>query len=449
MEKMNQQLTDNDAFCVLPWVHLHITTNGDMNACCVATKPFGNINSSSLKDIWNGEEINDFRKKIFNGVKDERCSYCYLKEASGVGSLRQESNQNYSHHFLRISAVMDETIDGVNVDLPVYWDIRFSNVCNFRCRTCYHGASSRWFDEAVKLGETKGSKPIIRAINDLEDFYRQVEGSIDDVEEIYFAGGEPLIMDEHYQILEILVNKKSFDKYLRYNTNFSKFTYKEIGVFHIWNKFKKVHVCASLDGSGRRGEFLRKEQVWQEVLANRELMKKTAPDVHFTVAVTVSALNIFHIPDFHKELVSLGFVSLENFQMENVLQRPPYYSIQILPFRFKLKIKKKFEDHIQWINAQLNKDPNIGNNNIAAQFRRCIDYLFADDLSHLIPSFISRCNTLDELRDEKTADVFPELKFLLSKPFAAWRYLTLSNIISRGTSWIKRSALFTTAKATK
>ena len=415
---MNQKLIDNEAFCVLPWVHLHISTNGDMNACCVATKPFGNINSTSLREVWNGKEINDFRQKLYSNIKDKRCSYCYLKEASGGSSLRQISNKNYAHHFLSITAIMDVSNDDTELKLPVYWDIRFSNVCNFRCRTCYHGASSRWFEEALKLGETKSSKPIIRAIDNVENFFDQLEDSIDDIEEIYFAGGEPLLMDEHYRILEILHHKKSFDKYLRYNTNFSTFVYKEINVLNIWNKFKKVEVCASLDGSGSRGEYLRKGQNWAEVLSNRALMKETAPNVDFSVAVTVSALNIFHIPDFHKELLAMDFISFENFDIGNILQRPEYYSIQILPYKFKLKIKEKFEKHIEWINSQLDKNTN---NNITEQFKNCINYLFADDLSHHIPSFIARCETLDELRNEKTAAIFPELKFLFSRPFLLWQ----------------------------
>ncbi|MBB6131828.1 twitch domain-containing radical SAM protein [Mucilaginibacter lappiensis] len=412
MNKLIQRLIDSDAFCVTPWVHLHISTNGDLNACCIATRPFGNINSNSLKDIWNGDEYQDFRKKIFNNIKDSRCSSCYLKEASGITSLRQHANRNYRHHFLSIAAAMDDTIDKVNVNLPVSWDIRFSNVCNFRCRTCYHGASSRWFEEAARLGETQGDKPIIRAIHDVESFYNQIDESIDEVEEIYFAGGEPLVMEEHYRILEILTNKKSFDKLLKYNTNFSKFTYKNVNVFSIWNQFKKVHVCASLDGSGIRGEFLRKEQNWAEVLSNRELMKKISPNVYFMVTVTVSVLNIFHLPDFHKELVSSNFMPLENFSIENVLRTPDYYSIQILPYEFKLKIKEKFESHIEWIKLQLERDSILYYNNVVEQFENCIHYLFADDLSNLIPSFISRCKILDELRDEKTVDVFPELGFL-------------------------------------
>jgi len=415
MNKINEEIYGNDAFCILPWIQLHIATNGDLNACCLSAKPFGNINSDSLTEIWNGNEMNEFRNKMLNNIKDERCAYCHSIEASGGKSLRQNSNLGLKHHFLSISPI-ERAGEDLKVNPPVIWDIRFSNVCNFRCRTCYHGASSRWFEEAEKLGETLGDKPIIRAIEDIEGFYIQIEDAVDHVEEIYFAGGEPLIMDEHYRILEILENKGQFDKFLRYSTNFSTFKYKEKNVFNIWSKFKRVLVAASLDGSGKRGEFLRKEQQWDEILKNRELMKSVSPDVTFVVSVTVSAFNIFHIPDFHKELVSLSFIRIESFHVENMLQIPRHYSAQILPLEYKMKIKEKFEKHIEWIISCMEKEPNVYYPDYVQfyikQFKNCIAYLFAADLSELIPMFVSRSNILDGLRKEKTTEVFPELAFM-------------------------------------
>lgn len=412
MDKLIGLLKNSNAFCVMPWVHLHISSNGDMMPCCVATKPFGNIGSSKIKDVWNGDEINEFRKKLIDDIKSDGCKACYFTEASGSRSLRQHFNEVYSSRFLEISRV-ERTSDSKEAHPPIYWDIRLSNVCNFRCRTCYHGASSRWFDEAVKMGETLSNKPIIRACDDLEAFYTQIEESIDCVEEIYFAGGEPLMMEEHYRILQILEAKNSFDKYLRYSTNFSKFTYKEIDVFKVWSKFKKVHVAASLDASGRRGELIRKEQNWDEVLRNRERMKQICPNVSFCVSVTVSALNIFHIPDFHRELVATNFISVDDFFINNLLHTPQFYNMQILPFEFKMKIKEKFEKHIEWVDAMTAEISAASRSELfQGQFKNCINYLFANDLSEYMPQFVSRCKQLDALRNEKTAEVFPELEFM-------------------------------------
>src|SRR5579871_2175889 len=230
-----KKMNSNDAFCIMPWVQLHIATNGDINACCVSSKPFGNVKADRLTDIWNGAEMNEFRDKMVKNIRDERCAYCYSIEASGGKSLRQNMNEQHTGYYLSI-APGDTNGETLKVNPPTKLDIRFSNVCNFRCRTCYHGASSRWFEEAVKLGEAAGDRPIIRAIDDLEDFYMQLEGFTDHVDEIYFAGGEPLIMDEHYRILHILESKKQLNVFLRYNTNFSTYKYKEHNVYEMWSK---------------------------------------------------------------------------------------------------------------------------------------------------------------------------------------------------------------------
>ncbi|MDO6435739.1 twitch domain-containing radical SAM protein [Flavitalea sp. BT771] len=411
-----KNLNSNDAFCILPWVQLHIATNGDINACCVSSKAFGNVKTNRLADVWYGEEMNEFRDKMLKNIKDERCAYCHSIEASGGRSLKQNMNRYYTGHYLSISPG-DTGGERLKVNPPTKIDIRFSNVCNFRCRSCYHGASSRWFEEAVKLGETVGDKAIIRAIDSLEEFYAELEGFVDHVDEIYFAGGEPLIMDEHYKILRILENKRHFHVLLRYNTNFSTYKYREHNVYEMWSKFKIVFVAASLDGSGERGEFLRKEQKWEDVLANRELMRKICPYVCFSVSVTVSAFNIFHVPDFHKELVSLSFVAIELFYVENILQTPDCYSCQILPLEFKMKIKEKFEEHIEWISSYMRTDPKKKHSELLIsqyiqQFKNCITYLFAVDRSDLIPVFVSRTNKIDEMREERASEVFPELEFM-------------------------------------
>ena len=88
MDKLIGLLKNSNAFCVMPWVHLHISSNGDMMPCCVATKPFGNIGSSKIKDVWNGDEINEFRKKLIDDIKSDGCKACYFTEASGSRSLR-------------------------------------------------------------------------------------------------------------------------------------------------------------------------------------------------------------------------------------------------------------------------------------------------------------------------------------------------------------------------
>ena len=127
-------------FCLMPWIHLHIGDHGMTKACCVGNIPFGNINELSLEEVWNGAAISQLRQKFADGQADNRCAQCIHVEQAGGKSMRQETFEKYQH------------LDWNKNSLPYYFDLRFSNVCNFRCRSCWHGASSKWFADAKILG---------------------------------------------------------------------------------------------------------------------------------------------------------------------------------------------------------------------------------------------------------------------------------------------------------
>ena len=124
-------MTHKKPYCLMPFIHLHIGDNGEAKACCVANIKFGNINKLPLEQVWDNEAINNIRSKFINNTPDKRCAVCLNIEKSGATSIRQETHENYKNL----------EIDYNNPTLPIYFDIRFSNVCNLKCRTCWHGAS--------------------------------------------------------------------------------------------------------------------------------------------------------------------------------------------------------------------------------------------------------------------------------------------------------------------
>ena len=193
-------------YCLMPWIHFHVGDHGMAKACCVANIPFGNINEQSFDEIWNGDAINQLREKFAKGEKDNRCAQCYKLEDAGGKSIRQETFEKFPHI----------KIDNSSQTLPIYFDIRFSNVCNFRCRTCWHGASSKWFADAKSLGRNVGEKAIIQNIQDFNSFIEKTGKALLKAEEIYFAGGEPLVTEEHYLLLSWLIEKNATQIRLRY-----------------------------------------------------------------------------------------------------------------------------------------------------------------------------------------------------------------------------------------
>jgi len=225
------------------------------------------------------------------------------------------------------------------------------------------------------------------------------------VEQIYFAGGEPLIMDEHYVILEELEKRKKFDVKLVYNTNFTQTKLKDRYVFDYWRKFDSVSVGASLDAMGPRAEYIRKGTKWADVEENRRLMMEICPKVDFYVSATLSIQNALHLPDFHRNWVERGFIRPQDFNI-NLLQDPSFLRADIAPDHYKEMIRNKFEKHLEWLR------PTDLLQRATQGFESAITFLNSEDRSDQLPKFWERMAKLDELRNENLLETIPELNEL-------------------------------------
>lgn len=201
-------MKNREPYCLMPWIHFHVGDDGIAKACCIANIPYGNINTQSFNEIWDGEPIQRLRNKFKTGEPDKRCAQCYKLEASGGKSIRQETFDKFPD--------VNISVDSASTPLPIYFDIRFSNICNLKCRTCWHGASSAWFDDAKKLGTNKGQKAVIKNVADFDQFIDKLGPALKNAQEIYLAGGEPLVMEEHYRLLEWLIANNNTNAKLRY-----------------------------------------------------------------------------------------------------------------------------------------------------------------------------------------------------------------------------------------
>ncbi|MEM6271541.1 MAG: twitch domain-containing radical SAM protein [Bacteroidota bacterium] len=402
MDQSHQELfSDGRAFCIMPWVHLHVTTRGQVQACCVGNIPFGNVNTAGIGEIWQGKAIREFRRKLLRDEPDPRCRVCYAREEAGAISLRQETNARFRHHF---PAVAGTTPDGTApAAQPAYWDIRFSNLCNFRCRTCWHGASSRWFEEAQALGNAAGPAAVIRAAEDDAAFTQQLALLLPHTEEIYFAGGEPLLMPEHFRLLAGLIAAGHTGVRLRYNTNFSRLDYGGHDLAALWAEFDSVSIGASLDLAGHRGEFLRKGQRWTQVEANRLRLQEQCPRVQFAWHPTVSVFNVLHLPAFHRDWVERGWLEREAVFL-NLLERPAHFNLKVLPPELKAEVRQRFAEHLDWLGEAAES--------VAAQFRGVQAFMDQAQWQSKLPKFRAACARLDALRGENTRAVFPELRTL-------------------------------------
>jgi len=395
-------LTESQTFCMYPWVHLHAWPTGEAYPCCHAEMgvgQVGNCRTNTLEEIWTGAPMQRLRKDMLSETPNAACGRCYEQEKSGFFSGRQSANKHHGHHIKKLEQ---------NPFEMTYWDIRFSNLCNLKCRSCGHIFSSQWYQDQAKLAgpDWKARNTVLNYAGRTEtDMWEQLVPHLDHVEQIYFAGGEPLLMEEHYRILDELVRRKRFDVRLIYNTNFTHTDLKGRSVFDYWKQFKSVAVGASLDGQGRYGEYIRKGTDWAVVEQNRKDMLATCPEVDFYISPTLSIMNALHLPDFHRDWVAKGLLKAQDLNV-NILQDPTYFRIDIAPAEYKEKIKHKLEQHLEWLRPLDHlKRATVG-------FESAIKFMMSTDNTHLIDTFWRKTNELDAIRNESILDTIPELQAL-------------------------------------
>jgi radical SAM protein with 4Fe4S-binding SPASM domain len=217
---------------------------------------------------------------------------------------------------------------------------------------------------------------------------------------------EPLIMDEHYKILEHLIEIGKTDIQIAYNTNFSKLKYKRKDVIDLWQHFEHVKVGASLDAMGKRAELMRAGTKWDDMMRNRERILEEASHVQFQISSTVSAYNAWHAADFYSDWIDRGWVSPDQVDI-NILLFPEWQRPEILPEAFRKEIQEKLRSYSEKYDVK-NVDKNGRSYSALNALIDCLN----KDKSEFISEFISQNDRMDAVREEKLFDIFPELEVL-------------------------------------
>jgi len=401
MKATQEQL--QKSVCVLPWIHLNIWTDGRIIPCCINQETlFGHTQSDSVENAFNSATAVQFRKQMLSGELPESCRRCKMPEQQlGIESYRTAMNQKYPLDFEKIlSGQYSEFITEWNLK---YLDVRYSNLCNFACLTCDTTNSSGVAQEYKKINRFDSNKPVVQsAFNDPKEFYSFIEKNIHTLTEIYFCGGEPLLLKEHYEVLDLLIKHKKFDVELRYNTNLSHLNYQGYSVVDLWKHFSRVRVGASLDASHLRAEYMRKGTRWTQIEKNREILLKDTPHVYFLIQPTVQLMNAFHLPNFHLEWIEKGYATTDTIFF-NILTDPSFYALNILPQSLKAKV----EDH--WRTYQQKIQGMGADDFVIQQINGVIHFLNSSaDSENLVKKFKSEIRIFDQLRTTQFNSVFTE-----------------------------------------
>lgn len=404
----HHRLTSSDAFCIIPWLHLHAHPNGRAFPCCMSdmSQPVGDLRREEIPEIWNSDGMRRLRLDLLADRKPSTCRKCHESETSGFFSKRLSSNEQLGHHIDLVESTDDH---GRVAELRLaYLDIRFSNVCNLGCRSCGPLFSSRLYDDHRKLtGRAPDHPRVMHAGGDPDAMWRRLEPYLEGLEKITFGGGEPLIMEEHYRLLRELVEREMFHVKLFYHTNLTVLNYKGLDVLDIWRRFEEVHVSASLDAMGDAAAVMRHGTKWDDIEANRLRMLRTCPNLHFIVGPTLGLINALHLPDFHQQWVERGLIEPSQFEL-SVLQEPTWQRIDALPGDMKRAVDSRYRDHIDWLSG---RGAGVA---VADSFRSALEFMNKNDRSHELSTFVSYTLKMDQMRNQDTFAVLPELEGLRS-----------------------------------
>jgi len=275
------ELTKPATLCMAPWTHTYLSPQTERRLCCASREPAQNFEQYidtqagtgkyipvTLAEHWNSEHMRSVRRRMMAGEILPECDVCNSKLLN-TDVYRSYFNRLFEHKYTDIVKHTDNT--GYTTMKPVSWDYRFSNLCNFKCRMCGDMLSSSWETEQrqhnmVDWSNSKNNWMIPEVRQEISRFQddqieKEFSNAVEEhrVEEVYWVGGEPLMYEQHWRYMKRIVDLgDGKNVYARYNTNLSRVEYRGCNLYSdILAHIRDWQICASLDGTGRTGEYIR------------------------------------------------------------------------------------------------------------------------------------------------------------------------------------------------
>ena len=279
----------NSSFCIFPFIEL-LANNGSTTVCCRSQTPITNINE--LKDYATDPNYQAIRSKMLAGEKIlEHCDHCYRYEALGMRSARQQETVEWANRL-----GLKNLDDLSQIQHPVYYEVRPSNVCNLQCRMCGPESSHLLAKEYQQLG-------LVENYQDLEytnfDFI-----NIEHIKKLYVAGGEPTAMPEFYDFLDRCIQFQHTDFEIIVNTNATKINRR---FRQQLTHFSNLQFIVSVDGVAEINHYIRWPSNWSNIVDNVHYLQNNNHVVSFNI--TVSIYNILRLHELLKFL-DLNFPGL-------------------------------------------------------------------------------------------------------------------------------------------
>ena len=271
-----------ETLCMAPWVHTYVSPQTERRMCCASREPAQNFKQyidikvgtgtyqpQTLDEWWNGEHMRNVRVRMIRGETLPECEVCNDKLLN-TDVYRDYFWHLFKNHYTQAMSVTDWTTGYTDMK-PLSWDYRFSNLCNFKCRTCGDMLSSSWETEQrqhnmIDWTNSKNNWMLPEVRKEISHFQdTQIEAEFAQaveehrIEEVYWVGGEPLMYEQHWQYMKRIIELGDGQKvYARYNTNLSRVDYRGSNLYRdVLAHLRDWQICASIDGTGPIGEYIR------------------------------------------------------------------------------------------------------------------------------------------------------------------------------------------------
>lgn len=454
-QKELMEVSGSASFCILPWIHLATRPNGDMRICCVANasgaengdytvglvkKENGepsNFGKDLPSEAFNSAYMRSVRKTMLEGQIPATCIKCYDEEQQGVASKRIWETGTWLYEGLDIRDLIENTDEDGSIPMNIkYLDLRLGHTCNLKCIMCSPHDSSLWVNDHKKVFPIFQSSLLKKQMtweaenfnnrwHENPKFWNEIYDQIPNIKQLYFAGGEPLLIKEHKMFLQEIISRNYASNIsLRYNTNGVLI---DDEIIDIWKNFKKVKVGVSVDGLADKGHYIRYPVDWN-VLQNNLIKLDESPDNIFcNIALAAQVLNIKHVPDFIKWKVKSNFKKI-NFEKNvagqtngggligvHLVWIPTWLSLRVLPKEDKHHVRELFEELKLWLWENYTKDDEFWIHNPYGwkRWEGILDWMDQEDHSNLLYDFKEYISVMDRQRNLDFKSTFPELAHLL------------------------------------
>ena len=385
----------NKTFCILPWVHIETTPVGSFKPCCLADNEIMNEDGKAytihdpIDVVRQSKYMQDLRQQFIDGERPETCRKCWQVEDSGGKSKRQYSIE-------RLQDMDIETNAWFKRAKPMMFvDFKLGNICNLKCRICGSWSSSQYANDELSVIPKEQRKDSWhyqmlqwgRWPRAAKQFWSDIEKNISNIRYLEFTGGEPFLIQEHFDFLKTLVEKGVAQNIeIHYNTNGTQWPEKNMP---LWREFKKVEIAFSIDALGKRFNYQRKNADWDQVNANiakYKLLKQEYGNIVLQVCSTVNVLNVFYLEELSHWIDEQEF----DFVYWNMLHDIWYMSIAHLPETAKMHA----------VNTLADIDPK---NNHKAEFNRFIRFMEQGE-SRDSKDLCNNIRKFDRIRKESLCD---------------------------------------------